>query len=125
MVLRTDAVLHRYAYIFKGIATYRGQPCAKASVLVRLQAGDKSVAKGVLTDADGSYSVEMAIDAEDRAPVDWSMEAFTPDFQKVELNGRQIVQREEIQEQEPEQSEQHKKPITVTNPVEFSVSLSK
>jgi hypothetical protein len=116
--LRSDPVLHHFTYLFEGKATYHGQPCPNASVLVRLFAGDRTVAKGAVTDADGSYSFDVAIDAQDSEPVDWNMEAYTPDFKKVELAGRRIVQREE----EPESE---KKPIIVTNPVEFIVSLSK
>jgi hypothetical protein len=115
MFLRTDPALHHYIYNFKGRATLNGQPCAKASVLIRLQAGDTTVAKGTVSEADGSYSLEVAIDAKDQSPVDWVVQAYTPDFKKVELSGRQIVQREE---------EQKKQPIIVTNPVEFVVTLS-
>lgn len=116
MMLRTLPVLHHYKYLFEGKATFQGQPCANASVLVRLIVGETTVTKGTVTDADGSYSLETAIDAEDKAPVDWEMEAYTPDFQKVELSGRRIVQREEEQEQ---------KPIIVNMPVEFLASLPK
>ena len=87
-----------------------------------LISGDRTVAKGAVTNADGTYSVEIVIDAQDRAPVDWTMEAYTADFNKVELSGRRIVQREEEPGQEPEKD---KKPIIVTNPVEFVVSFSK
>jgi len=116
MFLRSDPNLHRFTYIFEGKATLHGQPCPNASVLVRLISGDLTVAKGTVTEADGSYSVQIAIDAADMSPVDWTMEAYTADFKKLELNGRRIVQREE---------EQEKQPITVTNPVEFTVSRSK
>jgi len=119
MVLRNDPVLHRFNYIFDGIATLHGQPCPRASVLVRLISGDNTAAKGTVTNADGSYSLEMFIDAENRAPVDWIMEAYTPDFQKVELSGRRIVQREEEQEKQQQ-------PIVVTTPSNSSsLSLSK
>jgi hypothetical protein len=120
MYLRNDPVLHRYNYVFNGKATLHGEHCANASVLIRLIAGDRTVTKGALTDANGDYSLEVAIDAQDKSPVDWTMDAYTADFQKVELSGRQIVQREVELGQEPE-----KQPIIVTNPVEFVVSLSK
>ncbi len=118
MLLRRDPILHHYTYLFEGKATYKGEPCANASVLVRLLSGDNTATKGAVTNADGSYSFEVAIDAEDTSPVDWTVQAYTPDFKSVELSGRRIVQREEEQEQE-------KKPIIVTNPVEFIVSFSK
>ncbi len=121
MILRRDPILHHYTYLFKGNATLNGQACQNASVLVRLLTGERTVAKGTVTEADGSYFLEVAIDAEDRAPVDWTVEAYTPEFKKVELSGRQIVQRES----EPGQEQQDKSPIIVTNPVEFVVTLSK
>jgi hypothetical protein len=116
MMFHTDPRLHRYNYIFEGKASFHGQPCPNASVLVRLESGDLSAAQGAVTDADGSYRVEVPIDAADQAPVDWTMDAYTPDFNKVELSGRRIVQKEE---------EESREPITVTTPVEFIVSLSK
>jgi hypothetical protein len=112
MILRRDPAFRRYTYLFEGKATYRNQPCANASVLVRLLSGEKTVAKGSVTEADGSYSIEVVIDAAPDAPVDWTMEAYTPDFNKVEMKGRRIVQREE-----------ESKPVIVTNAVDFLASL--
>jgi hypothetical protein len=116
MIFRTEPILHRYNYIFEGKATFHHQPAANASVLVRLQSGERTAAKGTVTNAVGSYRIEVPIDAMDQAPVDWEMEAYTADFIKVELSGRRIVQKEE---------EETNDPITVTTPVEFKVSLSK
>jgi hypothetical protein len=117
MMFRTDPRLHRYNYIFEGKASFHGEPCPNASVLVRVESEDLSTANGTVTEADGSYRVEVAIDAADHAPVDWTMEAYTADFHKVELSGRRIVQKEE--------EEENHAPIIVTTPVEFVVSLSK
>ena len=119
MRLSSDPVLRHYVYVFKGQATLDGQPCPHASVLIRVLSGETTVTKGTVSEADGTYQLEVSIDAMDRAPVDWTMEAYTADFKKVELSGRQIVQREEEQEQAPD-----KQPIIVTNPVDFVVSLS-
>jgi hypothetical protein len=116
MFLRSDPMLHHFTYIFGGKATFHGQPCPNASVLIRLNSGERSIAKGTVTEADGSYSVQVAIDAEDKAPVDWTVEAYTSDFKNVELSGRQIVELVDGEEKEP---------IMVTTPVEFIVSLSK
>jgi hypothetical protein len=116
MMFGTDPHLHRFNYIFEGIATFHNQPCAHASVLVRLISGEQTAAKGTVTEADGSYHIEVPIDAADQSPVDWTMNAYTADFDKVELSGRRIVQNEE---------EATSEPITVTTPVEFVVSLSK
>jgi hypothetical protein len=116
MMFRTDPLFHRYTYIFEGKATFHNQPCPNASVLIRLSSGDRTVTKGTVTEADGSYKLKVSIEAEEHASMDWSMEAYTADFNKVELSGRQIVQRTEVERQEP---------ITVTNPVDFVVSLNK
>lgn len=116
MLFHADPLLHRYTYIFEGKATFHSRPCPNASVLVRMTSGDKTVADGTVTDADGSYQLKIAIDATDGAPVDWSMEAYTADFNTVELSGRQIVQREDVETQ---------KPTVVTTPLDFMVSLSK
>ncbi len=116
MMFRTDPLLHRYTYRFEGKATFHNKPCSNASVLVRLTSGEKSVTQGSVTEADGSYLLKVGIDAEDNASVDWTIEAYTADFDKVELSGRQIVQRANIEQQSP---------ITVNTPVDFVVSLSK
>ncbi len=116
MLLGSDPLLHRYNYIFEGKATFHNIPCPNASVLVRMTSGDNTVAEGTVTDANGSYHLKIAIDAEDRAPVDWTMEAYTADFKSVELSGRQIVQREDVEVQ---------KPTVVTTPLDFRVSSSK
>ena len=117
MVLRSQQALHHMTYRFEGVATFQGQPCPQASVLIRLVSGDRSVAHGTVTGADGSYVLQTAIDAEDKVPADWSIEAYTPDFKKVELSGRRIVQDEDDQN--------NSNPIVVTMPVEFTLSSAK
>ncbi len=116
MMLGSDPRLHRYTYIFEGKAIFHNVPCPNASVLVRMISGDNTVAMGTVTDADGTYQLKIAIDAADRAPVDWTMEAYTADFNSVELSGRQIVQREDVEIQ---------RPIVVTTPLDFKISSSK
>ena len=116
MVFQSDPLLHRYSYVFEGKATFHNKPCPNASVLVRMTSGDNTVAKGTVTDAEGSYHLTIAIDAADHSPVDWTMEAYTADFNTVELSGRQIVEREDIEIQ---------KPTVVTTPLEFVVSSAK
>lgn len=112
MFLRREPVLRRYTYIFEGKATHHGQPYANASVLVRLMSGETSVTKGTVTEADGSYTIEVTLNAAPDSPVDWTMEAFTPDFKKVEFYGRKIVSREE-------------NVVIVQNPLEFLAALPK
>ena len=111
-------VLERQGHTEGSVELVRLAGFKPAAVLCELTNPNGTMAKGTDTDKDGVYSLELAIDAEDMAPVDWSMEAYTADFKKVELSGRRIVQREDEEEQE-------KKPIIVTNPIEFVVSFSK
>lgn len=116
MALRTVSNLRHYTYRFEGKASHQGEICPNASVLVRIISGEKTFTKGGITNEDGTYSIEVPVLAEDGAPVDWRVEAFSSEFQKLEMSGRRIVQQEEEQSQEP---------IVVTTPVEFSVTLSK
>jgi len=116
MMLAKLPMLHRYTYRFEGMASFHGKPCSHASVLVRLSSGSRSVAKGTITESDGSYALKVAIDAADNDYVDWTIQAYTVDFDNVELAGRQIVRREEAEEQAP---------ITVNNPLTFVVSSAR
>ena len=110
----------RWDYIFEGKATLRDQPCPNASVLVRLTSGDEAVSQKTITGSDGSYMLRIAIHASEGDPVDWTLEANTPDFKSVELSGRRIIQRAKAQELQKEQI-----PVIVDAPLEFLVSLSK
>lgn len=112
MFLRRNPTLKRYTYIFEGKATSQGIPCAKASVLIRMTSGDVNVTKGGITEEDGSYSIQLAIDAVDKAPVDWTIEAYTPDFEKIELYGRKIVSMQEDT-------------VVVQKPVDFPTTLTR
>jgi hypothetical protein len=114
-----NAFQKHWTYIFEGKATLHDQPCPNASVLVRVTNGDQSVAQGTITGADGSYSLTVAVDAREGDPVDWTLDAFTPDFQKVELFGRKIVKSDDVQDQLKDQ-----KPIVVNAPVEFLLTLN-
>lgn len=93
--LMNDPTVHEFTYIFEGKGTYLGQPCSRASVLVRLSTPRTEVYQGAVTDADGNYSVSLKINASDNEPVDFSVEAYNPDFQKIELVGRRIVMHED------------------------------
>ena len=114
--VNTHSFVHHYTYQFEGKATLHGQPCANASVLVRLVSGDTTLAKGTVTEADGTYILKVGIDVQDDSAVDWALEAYTADFDKVELSGRQIVKREQMDDPEP---------ITVNTPVDFVISSAK
>lgn len=116
MNLRTVSNLRRYLYRFEGKASYQGAPSSNASVLVRIITGESTFTKGGITNEDGTYSIEIPVMAEDGAPVDWHMEAYTSEFQKLELSGRRIVQQEE---------ESGELPIVVSSPVEFTASSDK
>ena len=119
MSIPMKSIQRQWNYIFEGKATLHDQPCPNASILVRLMAGNQSVAQGTITGPDGSYKLQASITADEKDPVDWSIEAYTPDFDKVEISGRRIIQGQGAQE------DQDKKPIVVNNPVEFVVSLAK
>ena len=95
MKLNHDPHLHRYVYIFEGTATFQGSPVARASVLVRVLTEEGTVSKGTLTDDQGNYRLEVAINAPDNDPVDYVMEAYSPESQKVVMVGRRITTQEE------------------------------
>jgi len=115
-----NMIQRHWTYIFEGKATLHDQPCPNASVLVRLMSGDDTVTKGTITGADGSYSMRIAIDADEKEPVDWEINAYTPDFKRVEIAGRRITEPQDNTSIAPDQT-----PIVVNNPVEFMVSLSR
>jgi hypothetical protein len=108
-----------WTYIFEGKATIHDQPCRNANIQVRLSNGDDSVTQGTLTGADGSYVLRVGIDARDGDPVDWTLDAYTTDLQKVELTGRNIVQPSDPLEVQKEQQ-----PIRLNTPVDFVLTLN-
>jgi hypothetical protein len=83
--------LRSYNYIFEGKATYQGVPCPNASVLVRISTPYGNQTKGTTTDKDGSYQLSVPVQALANDLLQWSVEAYTPEFQKVELLGSKIV----------------------------------
>lgn len=103
---KDDVGMHSYTFIFGGKAAFHGQPMPHASVLVRLTTPRGEELQGAVTDSDGSYSVQMKAEVAPNEPVDWSMEAYTPEFKKVELVGRRIAIYEEMTQ-------------TVETPIEF------
>ena len=106
--------LRHYRYVFEGKATHAGKACPNASIIVHLVSGDEALAtQGAVTNPDGTYSLAMEIDASPNKPVDWSMEAYSADFKKVEMVGRRIL----TQEESPN-------PAMVKNAVVFAVPLS-
>jgi hypothetical protein len=80
-----------YTFVFEGKALYHDVPCPNAGVLVTIFTPHGTLAKGGTTDADGSYRIEMAIKANANDAMDWQMQAYTPEFKKVELVGRKII----------------------------------
>jgi len=111
--------LKHWTYIFEGKATLHDKPFQNASVLVRVTNDTQSVTQGTITGADGSYRLQVSIDGREGDPVDWTLVAYTPDFQKVELNGRNIVQPDSDQELQKDQQ-----PIYVNTTVEFFLTLN-
>lgn len=107
MSLNPSRVLHRYAYRFEGRATYKGVPCPQANVVVHLSSSQGTKTAGGFTEENGSYAIDLVIEAAADEPVDWTMEAFTRDFHKVQMDGRRIVTKEDTL-------------ITVQKPLEFA-----
>jgi len=101
-----DPQAHEYTYIFEGKGTYQGRPFPNASVLVGISTPRMDAYQGTVTDADGQYSVSVKIQATPNEPVDFSVDAYTPDFQKIELTGRRIVMHEDTT-------------VTVEKPLDF------
>ena len=116
MVLRMQPALFSLKYVFEGIAIFQNQPCRNARVSVRVVRGDDSVTHDVVTGADGSYHLQVDVLAAEKDAVDWTLQAYSPDFQKAEMAGRLIAQRLE----DPENT-----PIVIRNPIEFVVARAK
>jgi hypothetical protein len=116
MSMHITPVLRHREYFFTGKAMFRGQPCPQANVTVRLTDGERITTQSAMTDDDGTYVVRAAIDAGEKDPVDWTINAYSQEFRQVELSGRRIVQ---------DGDDVDHSPVTVDNPVEFVASLSK
>jgi hypothetical protein len=86
---------HKYSYLFEGRGTFDGKPFPNASVLVKISTPHGSFVQGATTDADGYYSVPAVVTAAPNDPIDFTVEAYTPDFEKVEIVGRRIAMRED------------------------------
>lgn len=80
-----------YTYVFSGVATVQGQPCANAKVAIRLSTPKGEEVRNILTRADGSYSVTMSLTGAPDDPVRWEIQALSPNFQSVNLDGRLIL----------------------------------
>ncbi len=115
MEFSTNSFTRPYTYRFEGVASYQGKPCPHVSVLVRVMMNDDVTTRRAMSQEDGSFSIDVPIVANDGDSVDWSMEAFTTEFQKVELSGRRIVQP---RDENPEA------PVIVRAPVEFTLASS-
>jgi len=87
----------KYTYTFEGTATYNNAPCASASVLVRVTTEDGTHAVGGVTNADGTYSIQVPVIASINEPIDFTIEGYTPEFKQVEMAGRRIVSQEDDQ----------------------------
>lgn len=91
---KIDPKMKQYTYIFSGKATLEGRSYGKAQVLVRvLSARGGEILRKTVTKADGSYSLKVSLAERPNQPVDWSVQALTKDFKKVESAGRQITLR--------------------------------
>lgn len=109
MYLARMVQLQTYTYRFEGTVTHHGKPFSHASVLARVSTSQGLKTQGAISEDDGSYTIEMKVAAAHDEPVDWALEAFTPEFHKVEQMGRRIVTKEDTT-------------VVVANPVEFLAS---
>lgn len=99
MKLNRDPKLRAYLYRFEGKATFQGEPCANASVTVRVETPQGTLFKGGMTDEGGNYSIELALQGARFDPVDWTMNAYTPDSKKAQLIGRRIIMHEDEEDE--------------------------
>lgn len=93
MHLRPRLEIHDYVYRFSGVVTAQGKPFPLATVFLKLnsQRGNKS--QGAVSEENGTYTVEAIVPAAADEPVDWTIEAYTPEFERIEFTGRQIVDK--------------------------------
>lgn len=90
-----DIRLRTYLYQFEGKAMFKGRPCAGAKVILRLITSRTSEIRQTATGEDGSYQIAIKIEGSRHEPVDFSMNAYTPDMRRVEFVSRRIVMRED------------------------------
>ena len=102
----TQAAPRVFAYVFQGKATYRGHSYAHAKVLVRAVSPHSNALEWTTTRADGSYSVVLALAGRETEPVTWELQAVTPDYKRIDLEGCQIILGDQPS-------------ITVEEPLEF------
>jgi hypothetical protein len=95
--MRPENPLRRATYRFDGQALHHGEPCAHASIVIRVTSSQETITRGTITDEDGRYSIEINVVGDVNQPVDWTMQALTPDSKPVELVGRRIA----VTENEP------------------------
>lgn len=84
-----------YTLAFGGAATRDGKPCAHATVIVKASTPQQNSKQVVFTDAEGNYTVSMRLLALPNQAIDWSMEAFSPERERLEFTGRHIAMRED------------------------------
>lgn len=111
MWLADDVRMRHYTYVFEGRASYKGLPCANSTVRIRLVTSKEVVIKTGMTDDIGRYSIDLNVVGTRYEPVDWFMEAYTSSLEKVNLDGRRIVMRED----------EDQDMITVHNAVDFEI----
>jgi hypothetical protein len=82
---------HHCTYIFEGKATDQGKPCAKASVFARVDAPQGEIFNGTVSEPDGSFAIEIPVEAIDNKPVHFFIEASAPNLKRVEMSGQNVV----------------------------------
>ena len=83
--------MRKLTCIFEGKATDQGVPSPDTTVLVKVSTLTGTQVRIAKTDAEGSYRIEVPTKTNIDDNLDWTIEAYTPEFKKVELVGRRIV----------------------------------
>jgi hypothetical protein len=83
-----------YTYVFTGVVSHQGRPCANAKIHLELSDPDRrELAQDVITKEDGSYSITVALKGIPHQAADWKLVAVGPDTrtQMSEIEGRTVL----------------------------------
>jgi hypothetical protein len=83
-----------YTYVFTGVVSHQGRPCANAKIHLELNApGQPDLAQDTLTLEDGRYSITVALQGVPQQAADWKLVAEGPETgdQISEIEGRTVM----------------------------------
>jgi len=89
------------------MTTHLGNPCPHASVFARVTTKYGTLTVGTTSLADGRYRLVVPFSARVNDNLDWSVEAYTPEFERLELSGHRIIVA--------------RAPVSVDQPVDFPI----